>query len=531
MKRNAKNNAPATLALVRCAVYTRKSSEEGLEQDYNSLDAQRDAGENYVKSLAGEGWTVLADRYDDGGFTGGNMDRPALKRLMSDIEAGKIDCVVVYKVDRLSRSLLDFAQMMQTFDKYRVSFVSVTQQFNTATSMGRLVLNVLLSFAQFEREIISERTRDKIAATRRKGKWAGGWPILGYDVDPQGYKLNVNATEAERVRAIFNLYLEHESLQPVVEELVSRGWTNKRWQTRKAGVRGGNRFTRTSLYKLLTNVAYVGKVRYKDEVHDGEHAAILDPVVWQRVQAMLERNGRSGGAPVRNKFGALLKGIIRCVPCASAMTPTHSTRDGGTKRYRYYVCSSAQKLGWHTCESKSIPAAQIEELVVNQIKLIGQDPLVRREILAEARRQDEARVAELETEQRGLETDLRKWHTEMRSLSGQIKPNDDNGSLIARLAELQERIGTVEGRVRKIHDHIHAVHHQLLDEDEAALAVSVFDPVWGSLSPHEQARVVDLLVEQVDYDGSKGKVAIAFRPAGIKTLASELADKHEEKRA
>jgi site-specific DNA recombinase len=194
MKKAANNTTQprATVKLVRCAIYTRKSSEEGLEQEFNSLDAQREAGESYVRSLAGEGWAINPDRYDDGGFTGGNTDRPGLQRLLADIEAGKIDCVVVYKVDRLSRSLLDFAQLMQLFEKRKVSFVSVTQQFNTATSMGRLVLNVLLSFAQFEREIISERTRDKIAATRRKGKWAGGHPVLGYDVDPNGVTLPVS---------------------------------------------------------------------------------------------------------------------------------------------------------------------------------------------------------------------------------------------------------------------------------------------------------------------------------------------------
>jgi len=225
---------------VRCAVYTRKSTEEGLEQEFNSLDAQRESGEAFVKSQAGEGWVLLADRYDDGGYTGGNTDRPALRRLMADIAAGKVDAVVVYKVDRLSRSLLDFAGMMQTFETHGVSFVSVTQQFNTATSMGRLVLNVLLSFAQFEREMISERTRDKIAATRRKGKWAGGHPILGYDIDRNGLKLKVNPTEAEKVRAVFRMYLEHESLLPVVQELDRRGWTNKRWKTRKGPKRGGN---------------------------------------------------------------------------------------------------------------------------------------------------------------------------------------------------------------------------------------------------------------------------------------------------
>lgn len=524
---NGTKNTPATLPLVRCAVYTRKSTEEGLEQEFNSLDAQREAGELFVRSQAGEGWSLLPDRYDDGGFTGGNMERPGLQHLFADIEAGKIDVVVVYKVDRLSRSLLDFAGMMQTFEKHRVSFVSVTQQFNTATSMGRLVLNVLLSFAQFEREIISERTRDKIAATRRKGKWAGGHPILGYDIDVNGYKLVVNPEESERVRTIFQLYLEHQSLLPVVRELEERGWTNKRWQTRKAGERGGKAFTRTNLYKLLTNVVYTGKVRYKDEVHPGEHTAIVDPNVWQQVQAILERNGRTGGAPVRNKFGALLKGIIRCVPCGCAMTPSHSTRDGGTKRYRYYVCSSAQKRGWHTCPSKSIPAQQIEDLVVNQLKSIGQDPLVLEEVLAEARLQDEARVIELEAEQRTLEKDLRTWHGELRSLSGQIRVGDENGSLIARLAELQERISTVQGRVQKIREQMQGTHTQLLHEDEAALAMSIFDPVWGTLTPREQIRVVHLLVEQVDYDGSKGKVSLTFRPTGIKTLARELADQQE----
>jgi len=227
-----KKNATATLPLVRCAVYTRKSTEEGLEQEFNSLDAQRESAEAFIRSQTHEGWTCLPERYDDGGFTGGNMERPALKRLLTDIAAGKVDLVVCYKVDRLSRSLLDFAKMMEAFERHGVSFVSVTQQFNTATSMGRLVLNVLLSFAQFEREIIAERTRDKVAATRRKGKWAGGTPLLGFDLDPRGGRLLVNDDEAIRVRAIFALYLEHQALLPVVQELERRGWVGKRWQTR-----------------------------------------------------------------------------------------------------------------------------------------------------------------------------------------------------------------------------------------------------------------------------------------------------------
>ena len=257
----------STLPVVRCAIYTRKSTEEGLNQEFNTLDAQRESAEAFITSQQHEGWTCLPQRYDDGGFTGGNLDRPAMRRLTADIEAGKVDCVVVYKVDRLSRSLMDFAKLMATFDEHKVSFVSVTQQFNTATSMGRLVLNVLLSFAQFEREIISERTRDKMAATRRKGKWSGGQPILGYDIDTVHSKLVVNPNEAERVRAIFDLYLKHDALLPVVQELEERGWTNKSWETKNGIHKGGKPFNKTSLHRLLTNIAYVGKLSYRDEIY------------------------------------------------------------------------------------------------------------------------------------------------------------------------------------------------------------------------------------------------------------------------
>src|SRR5688500_2343333 len=247
-----KNEKPVATRTFRCAIYTRKSTEEGLEQEHNSLDAQRDAGEAYIKSQQHEGWVCSPSRYDDGGYTGANMDRPAMRRLVADIEAGRVDVVVVYKVDRLSRSLLDFSRLIETFERHTVSFVSVTQAFNTASSMGRLVLNVLLSFAQFEREMISERTRDKIAAARRKGKWSGGMPILGYTVKET--KLVVDKQEAESVRQIFELYLEHQSLLAVVRELHRRGWRNKRWTTKKGVARGGRAFDKGSLYQLLTNV-------------------------------------------------------------------------------------------------------------------------------------------------------------------------------------------------------------------------------------------------------------------------------------
>jgi site-specific DNA recombinase len=389
--------APTAPSVVRCAVYTRKSTEEGLEQEFNSLDAQREAAEAFIRSQSHEGWSCLPERYDDGGYTGGNLERPAVQRLLADIEAGRIDCVVVYKVDRLSRSLLDFARMMQGFEQHRVAFVSVTQQFNTATSMGRLVLNVLLSFAQFEREIIAERTRDKIAATRRKGKWSGGTPLLGYDLDPRGGRLVVNDDEAARVRAIFDLYLEHRALRPVVEELERRGWVTKQWQTRQGRPSGGGPFTKTNLHRLLSNVAYVGRVRYKDEVHAGEQPALIDPETFNRVQALLRSQGPTPGPAAGAGVGALLKGLLRCAPCGCAMTPAHTTRNGG-RRYRYYVCTGAQKRGWQTCPSKSVPAAPIEEVVVGQIRALARDPAVLQEVLTQVRQGDDPRLAEAASE-------------------------------------------------------------------------------------------------------------------------------------
>jgi site-specific DNA recombinase len=284
-----------------------------------------------------EGWICLPDRYDDGGYSGGNIDRPALRRLLCDIEAGKVDCVVVYKVDRLSRSLMDFARIMAVFEAKNVSFVSVTQQFNTTHSMGRLTLNILLSFAQFEREIISERTRDKIAAARRKGKWSGGKPLLGYDVvtSPAGSKLVINEDEAYRIRSIFELYLEHQALIPVVRELAQRGWVNKQYTTKGGEERGGRPFDKTTLHRLLGNQTYRGVVVYQDQVYPGEHTAIVEQATFERVRAVLGRNGNTAGAAVRNRYGALLKGLLHCACCRSAMIHTYSVKGGaGGKRYR-----------------------------------------------------------------------------------------------------------------------------------------------------------------------------------------------------
>ena len=349
-------------AEVRCAIYTRKSTEEGLSQEFNSLDAQREAAEAYIHSQRGLGWKLIPTRYDDGGFSGGNLDRPALQQLLSDIDAGLVDCLLVYKVDRLSRSLLDFARIMERFDQRNVSFVSITQQFNTTTSLGRLTLNILLSFAQFEREIIGERTRDKLAAARRKGKWIGGTPPLGYDVAPG--RLLINEAEAAQVREIFALYAEHQGLIPVVEELNRRGWRTKHWTSRTGRLHSGQPFTKQGVLSILKNVTYIGQVSYKGTIYPGEQPPIVNAELWQEVNRQLE----SRRLPERPRVGkeTLLKGLLWCESCKAVMIPSETRKED--RVYRYYVCTNAQRRGWRQCPNQSVRANVIEESVMEHVR-------------------------------------------------------------------------------------------------------------------------------------------------------------------
>jgi site-specific DNA recombinase len=293
------NDPTAHPAIIRCAIYTRKSTDEGLAQEFNSLDAQRECAESFILSQRQQCWVALPQHYDDGGFTGAHLSRPALQRLLADLASGEIDCVVIYKVDRLSRSLFDFTRLMQIFDRHGVSFVSVTQQFNSSTPMGRLTLNILLSFAEFERNIISERTRDKVSAARKKGKWMGGYPVLGYDPDPGRTRLVVNEAEAAQVREMFQIFLRHRSLIPTLEEIRARGWGLKSWTTREGEHRQGRSFDRHSLVRLLSNVLYLGEVKYKEEVYRGEQPAIVERKIWKRAHELLARGKRVRGTKAK----------------------------------------------------------------------------------------------------------------------------------------------------------------------------------------------------------------------------------------
>jgi site-specific DNA recombinase len=354
----------------RCAVYTRKSSEEGLEQDFNSLDAQREACEAYIRSQASEGWRLVTTTYDDGGISGGTMERPGLQRLLADIRARKVDVVAIYKVDRLSRSLMDFLKMIEEFDRLGVSVVAITQQFNTTTSMGRLTLNILLSFAQFEREVTTERIRDKIAASKRKGMWMGGNLPLGYDVEHR--KLVINREEAETVKLIYKRYLELGCVRLLQQDLDKRQIRSKP-RVSQAGKRsGGCAFSRGALYTLLANPIYVGDIRHKDARYEGQHEAILDRNLWERVQQQLKELGRA-------RRGVTGKGTVS--PLAgklfdtngNRLVPSHTVKKG--RRYRYYI--SQQLVGGRAEDAGSawrLPASEIEVAIATEAAKAFEEP-------------------------------------------------------------------------------------------------------------------------------------------------------------
>jgi site-specific DNA recombinase len=343
---------------LRCAVYTRKSSEEGLDQEFNSLHAQREACEAYVASQKAEGWLLVPDRYDDGGFSGGNLDRPALKHLLSDIDARRVDVVVVYKIDRLSRSLMDFARLVEVFDRNEVTFVSVTQSFNTTTSMGRLTLNILLSFAQFEREVIGERIRDKFAASRRKGIWMGGWAPLGYDI--KNRKLIVNKLEAERVQSIFLRFARGTQPQLLIEQLANEGALNK----------NGKPIDKGYLYRVLNNRVYLGEAVHKGTPYPGEHHPIVERDLWDRVHDLIGASPQARPKRTLGRTPALLKGLI--FGPTGAMTPTHTRRRG--RLYRYYVSVDTIRTGASGSRLGRIQAAEIEAVVIGQIRSMLQSP-------------------------------------------------------------------------------------------------------------------------------------------------------------
>ncbi len=366
-----------TNAKVRCAIYTRKSTDEGLDKEFNTLEAQREAGENYVRSQKHQGWVVLPEQYDDGGFSGGNINRPGLKRLMSDVTQGKVDMIVVYKIDRLTRSLADFSKLIEILDAHKCSFVSVTQNFNTSDSMGRLTLNMLLSFAQFEREVGAERIRDKVAASRKKGMWMGGKVPFGYDIVNK--KLIVNTKEAEIVKIAYSKYCACQSERDVCIYLNNKGYRTKEHIQKNGKEIKATLFTQAKVSFMLRNPIYKGKVVHKGNLYDGQQEAIIDEKTWERVQEIKLGNRNKRFVPSKAVRNSLLQGLIECgCGCNSSMIPTRTTKKN--KTYEYYISLKAIKEGYHLCEIGSIPAGEIDNFIISKIQSIIKHPKMIEEI-------------------------------------------------------------------------------------------------------------------------------------------------------
>ncbi len=506
VRRAGSNGTAAPPAVVRVAVYCRVSTDERLDMEFNSLDAQRAAVEAFIESQRGQGWQALPERYDDGGYTGANTDRPAFQRLMADIEAGEIDVVATYKLDRLSRSLLDFMKTMEIFQRRGVTFVSVTQQFNTTTSVGRFTLNLLASFAEFERETISERTRDKMAATRKRGLWTGGPVPLGYRIVEK--RLMPDEAEVARVREIFQLFLDLKSVMAVVDELRRRNWRVK-------GGKGGPH-TKASVRHLLTNPTYIGKVRSGGALYPGVHEPIVDEATWDAVQTLLSTSDRPYRAP-SGKSTALLRGLLFCGACGSTMSPHFSQKRG--RRYHSYVCRKYEKQGASACPGSRVPLAEIERFVVERIRAIGKDPGLVGEVIDAARRELQERKPALVAELAGLEDERTRLDDERRNLLDAVSKNGSGSiGLLGRLGDVEGKLAKTSRRLDEVRAELRSIDGQAIDEDDFRKALAQFDPVWDALLAAEKARIMQLLIESVRYDARAGEIEIAFRPGAEQAL-------------
>jgi len=485
----------------RCAVYTRKSVEEGLEMEFNSLDAQREAGENYIASQKMNGWVCIPERYDDGGWSGGNMERPALKRLMSDIEAGKIDMVVIYKLDRLSRSLIDFADLQTFFDRHSVSFCAVTQEINTSTSSGRMMLNILISFAQYEREIIAERIRDKIAASKKHGKFCGGVPMLGYKPDPDTKKLQIVPEEAKTVKAIYEKYMLFRSLRCVVSELNRLGSHTKEWTSARGRAHKARPWDTGSVYRILSSPIYAGYVSHYDEHYEGEHKAIIDRAVWKSVQEMMRGNRGNTNGKKRTSLGNPFSGLIKCGCCGAVMTSTYSCRHG--RKYFYYFCQRRSRNPEHVCGMKRIPAGDIEQAVMKQLAGLFRTPSILRATLDAVREREDALRESLSHDREILDAKLGELKKAALEGNADLAGLKETGS---RLAEVKRQLDVL---VRSS------------TEEEIIAALGDASGLWEFLIPAARYELLQLVIGSIVV--SPDKIKLVLRVEGLKQLAEEMA--------
>lgn len=499
---------PAPARIIRCAVYVRQSVEDRTASGFTSLDAQTESAQSYIASMKSEGWQAVGEAYSDSGFSGGNTERPALTRLIEDIQQGQIDIVVVYKIDRLSRSLLDFLNLLKFFQQHNCSFVSVTQQINTATSAGRLMMNIIAGFGEYERSVISERTSDKMCAARRKGKWMGGPPCLGYNADRENKRLVVNQSEAVMVRELFDLYLQHRSLIDVCRVVNDRGWTTKTTTYKNGKRKDGVPWNKARLYDILVNVTYIGKVTHKGELYEGEQEGIINERIFAQVQKILQNNSQNGGADVKNKHGALLRGLLKCGHCGAAMTHTYAKK--GNRLYRYYMCVTRMKRGADACPTESLPAQEIEDFVVNEIRKLARDPELQRQVFEEASRQQKKLIPKLEKEHKRLQRDVQSKREEIKRITTAIGAADGPvASLTERLTLLESIVSKVEGRIADIGRELTAVLGATTLESISE-ALDEFDVLWEATYPTEQIQLVQSLIDSISVSSAKA-VTLQFR--------------------
>ncbi len=483
-------------SVVRAAIYTRQSVTENGGSESTSIETQREAAESYVKSQAAEGWTAIPERYDDPGVSGGTTERPALKRLLADIEAGRVDAVLCYKVDRLSRSLVDFVNLVDFFDRRAVRFVSVTQAFDSRSSLGRLSLGIMMTFAEYERALIRERTKDAMGAARRKGRFVGGFLPLGFDIAPEGGRVVVNEVEAITVREIFRVYLEVGGLLETARVLNEKGVKTKSWVTATGKRRGGKPWDKGVLHRLLTSPTVIGKIVYGGESYDAEHEGIVPLRLWQEVQARLAENGGPHTTATRYRSNALLAGLLFCGACGSAMTPSCCRK--GPRVYRYYRCSRALKMGRAACPSKHISAPAIEAQVVAEIAKRANDPRVIEAIALAAKEQLAEKRRALNAEKRAIDRAIREAAKERAETT------------LDRLPALDRRVSEHEARLAAIKEEADSLAAMEVDPDHVARTVADFPTLWAALLPRERRRVVEMVVERTAVSGA-ARIQISLR--------------------
>jgi len=479
---------------IRCAIYTRKSTSAGLEQEFNSLDAQREACLQYIGGQAHLGWRALSPSYEDGGFTGANLDRPAFQRLLADVEAGRIDVIVTHKVDRLSRSLLDFANIIDYFNRRQVAFVSVTQNFSTADAMGRLTLHVLMSFAEFEREMVSERTREKVGAARKKGKWTGGHAPFGYRVVDK--KLIVDEREGETVRRVFDLYLERRSALAVAQSIAEqslRSETTDRPQ----------KWDKHAVLRLLKNPLYAGYMPYRNELYEGEHEPIIDREKFQAVQRLL---GKHAGTRRASTDSYLLQGLTRCASCGAAYSPASAKR--GKNKRRYYRCQTRDKQGRDACPARPLPAESLEEYVVDRVRDAAAGMPNPDDLLFAMKQEYAARLQERHSERQRLPELIAEISAHATEVMAKIQQatGADRKKLDDRLGHLHEELGKMEHRLYEVEREIDGL---IKKREEAEWMIDImarFDSTWEALTPENKRRLLRAVVKEIIIDEPAGQV-------------------------